>query len=171
MNFGDYIGIGSIFIAIIALGFSIYSFNKQQDRAEEHAKATVKPLLSIKSQNYLDLKSIRLINYGVGPAIIRHIEFKHPSDGRTTNKIVELFDLNIVWESFVDIPKDRVIPAEGEVVLIKQSLEHLVKQGIDNDDALMILRKWKSQKTGITIHIEYEDLYGNEMKTIDQILN
>ena len=100
--------VSSALIALCALLFSVFSFKKQQDRADAHAKTAVKPLLSIKSQNYVDLKSIRLINYGVGPAVIRKVEFRRAPDGKSTNNIVDLFNLNIMWESFVN----RVINLE-----------------------------------------------------------
>lgn len=68
--------ITSVLIALLALAFSIYSFRKQQERADAYAKARVKPLLSIKSQTFLDLKSIRLTNYGLGPAVIGTAELR-----------------------------------------------------------------------------------------------
>ena len=116
------VNVSSVVIALAALIFSIVSFKKQQDRAGLHASASVKPLLSIKSQKYIDLKSIRIVNYGVGPAVIRKAEFRRGPQARPTDKIVDLFTLNIVWESFVNVPPNRAIPAQGEIVLVKSPL-------------------------------------------------
>jgi hypothetical protein len=96
------ISICSAIIALAALMFSIVSFKHQQDRADSYARASVKPLLSIKSQTYVDLKSIRIVNYGVGPAVIRKAEFRRGSEGVPTNKIVDLlyFPLTAsVWQA------------------------------------------------------------------------
>lgn len=163
--------VSSALIALSALVFSVFSFQKQQDRADKHAKAAVKPLLSIKSQNLLDLKSIRLINYGLGPAVIRKAEFYRTPDSKSTNRIVDLFNLKIIWELFVNVPDKRSIPANGEITLVIQSIEHLIGQGISKDDGLSILKDWERQKTGILVHIEYSDIYGNEMEPLDDELN
>jgi len=164
------ISIASLIVAFAALIFSITSFNRQQDRAEVHARASVKPLLSVRSQTYTDLKSIRLFNYGVGPAIIKKAEFRRGPEGPPTNSIVKLFALDIVWESFVNVVPNRAIPVEGEIVLIKQSLSHLQSQGYTQDAALSLLHQWQQQKTGIVVRIEYEDIYGNQMPELEETL-
>jgi len=46
-----------------------------------------------------------------------------------------------------------------------------MNQGISEDDGLSILRDWKKQKTGILVHIEYTDIYGNEMEPVEEELN
>ncbi len=163
---------GSTLIAVAALVFSIISFKKQQDRAEKHARASVKPLLSIKSENYVHLKSIRIVNYGVGPAVIKKAEFRRSDEAVPTDEIVRLFNLKIDWwESFVNVPPNRAVPAEGEIVLVKESLAHLRGQVPDDETALEILREWKDQKTGILVHVEYEDIYGNPMPPLEDVLN
>lgn len=163
--------LGSTVIALVALIFSIVTFKRQQDRADAHARTSVKPLLSIKSQTYVDLKSIRILNYGVGPAVIRKAEFRRGPEGVPTNEIVRLFNQGIVWESFVNVLPNRAIPAEGEILLIKGSLTHLLGQGHDEKTALAILKQWQSQKSGILVRIEYEDIYGNPMTPLEDILN
>lgn len=94
--------------------------------------ANVKPFLLIQSQTYESLKSIRITNNGLGPAIIKRAEFKKPG-GTPTDKIVELFDyLRLaeprwrVWERFVNV----------------------------------------SEKKGIEVHIEYEDIFGRKMEPL-----
>ena len=74
-------------------------------------------------------------------------------------------------DPFVNVPANRAVPANSEMTLIRQSLEHLIDQGISEDDGLSILRDWESQKTGILAHIEYSDIYDNEMEAIDETLN
>jgi hypothetical protein len=110
-------------IALAALGFSILSFPAQQPRAERDARATVKPLLWIQSQVYVDLKTVRLMNDGIGPAIVRRAVF---AKGNKSNRLVDLFDLPFVWESFLPVRSGRVIPAQSEIVLVKESLSHLL---------------------------------------------
>lgn len=163
MNWEIIGNVSNAVVALIALIFSVLSFRQQ-------ARATVKPLLRVRSQNYEDLKSIRLVNYGIGPAVIRKAEFRRPGGG-PTNRIVDLFNLDIVWESFVNVEPGRAIPAEGEVLLIKESVAHLRGLGYDDEKALAILRQWRVQKTGILVRIEYEDIYGNPMDVYEETLN
>lgn len=139
--------------------------------------ASVKPFLLIRSQAYEDLKSIRLTNYGLGPAIIKSALFEKPGSP-PTNRIVDLFDhLRKAeprwrrWERFVNLPPDRAIPAEGEVLLIRQSLEHLRNQGIEEEAGLRLLSDWQREKKGIEVYIEYEDIFGREMKPLKDMLN
>jgi hypothetical protein len=170
MNAQVFVTAAAAIVALAALVFSVFSFSRQQRRADIHARASVKPLLSIRSQNYDDRKSIRIVNSGVGPAIIKKVEFRRGPHGPPTNKLVDLFSLPIVWETFVNVPANRVIPAEGEILLIKQTLDHLRGQGNDEKKALALLDQWKTQKTGIHVHIEYEDIYSNAMTPVDEDL-
>lgn len=151
---------------------------RQFEATRQAAFAGVKPLLWIHSQVYEDLKSVRLLNQGLGPAIVKRAEFKRGD--RSTNNIVELFGLKIVrpdqseqrplWKTFINLPARRAIPAQSEVVLVKQSLEHLVGQGIDEQTAPELLREWQAQRSGIRVRIEYKDIFGNDMDPLIYVL-
>lgn len=157
-------------IALAALVFSICSFQRQQSRAERHAVANVKPLLSMKSLKYDDHKAIKLMNYGLGPAIIKRAVFS--KDGKSTDNVVKLFKIRIKkWERFQNLPTDRAVPSQGEIVLVEQTLGHLVKQDYGEVDALTLLSKWQDQKSGIEVYIEYQDIFGNTMEPLKDKLN
>jgi hypothetical protein len=72
-----------------------------------------------------------------------------------------------VWETFDAVPPRRAIPVEGQITLIRQSLGHLVGQGMDESDGLRLLSLWQEQRRGIRVVIAYEDLLGNEMEPLD----
>ena len=134
--------------------------------------ANVKPFLLIQSQTYESLKSTRITNNGLGPAIIKRAEFKKPG-GTPTDKIVELFDyLRLaeprwrVWERFVNVSEKSAIPAQGDLLLIQQSLEHLQKQGVEEEVGRKLLSEWQKTKKGIEVHIEYEDIFGRKMEPL-----
>jgi len=166
------VSVCSLIVAAAALTFSIVSFRRQQARAELQARASVKPLLSIRSQNYANLKSIRIVNSGVGPAIIRKAEFRRGADGVATDTIKDLFNLNVPsWEYSVQVVPHRVIPANDEMLLIKLSLDYLDPEHVETEKALGLLDKWRKQKTGIVARVEYEDIYGNEMAVLEETLN
>lgn len=163
--------LSSVLVALAALLFSIFSFNRQQARAEAYERASVKPLLDIRSMNYEDHKRIAVANHGVGPAVILGAEFRRTEGAPPTSRMVQLFDLDITWQRFANLPAGRAIPAGEEMVLVEQSLDHLMAQGFDRERALALLASWRAQKTGIQVEIAYTDIYGNKMPTLIDTLN
>jgi hypothetical protein len=180
MNWEAVSAVASTLIALAALVFSVVSFQRQQNRAAEQqadaqalAVASVKPLLWVHGQSFIDLKTILLRNYGLGPAVLRRVEFSkegHP----VTNRVADLFDLRIpgeqskiFWETFDAIRQNRAIPAQGEIRLLWQSLGHLMGQGVEELEGLALLAEWQEQRSGVRVFIEYEDILGNRLQPID----
>jgi hypothetical protein len=167
MDWSAVSGIASAVIALAALTFSVQSFKAQQRWSEKNARANVRPFFWTKLQTYQDLKSIILRNDGVGPAVVTTATFT--KNGRSTNRLVELFDVPIpVWEMFTAVSPGRVVPPQGEIVLVKQSLNHLLGQGIDASQGRDILKDWQSQRRGIEIRVEFEDIYGNAIQPYER---
>lgn len=169
MTWGTIAAVASAATAVAALVFSVVSFQRQQARAAFQQRASVKPLLWIHPHRYLDRKALHLRNYGLGPAIVRRAEFTR--DGAATNRIVELFDLRtsdgpILWETFDNVAPGRAIPAQGQIILIRQSLQHLMNQGIGEKEGLRLLESWQQQRQGIGVFIEYEDIFGNALEPL-----
>jgi hypothetical protein len=172
--------VGSMVVAVVALVFSIHESrahrrwadqNEQEQRrwADQNARDNVKPFFWTKLQTYVDLKSISLRNDGVGPAIITNATFT--KNGRSTSRLVELFDLDIpFWETYIGISPGRVVPPQGEIVLLRQSLQHLEGQGIDRAKGLAILKSLQAQRKAIHLKIEFEDIYGKAMPAYERDL-
>lgn len=165
---------GSTLAAIAALIFSMVSFRRQQLRADaQQLRAerlsidSVKPLLWIATQSYVDMKSIQIRNHGLGPAIIESASFE--KNGKSTSHLVELFaNLGAAsWITYVDLPPKLVIPAGSHLLLVKQSLEHLLNQGMNDADAIKLLEQIQNQKKGIKVFIIYFDIFGNKMAPVD----
>jgi hypothetical protein len=143
---------------LAALIFSLRSFRAQQKWSEASAHASVKPFFWLKLQGYTDLKSVILIHDGAGPAVIASATFT--TNGRSTDRLVDLIDVDIpLWETFTGVSRQRVVPPQGEIVLLRQSLEHLVGQDIDAETGLQIMEQIHEQRRGIQIGLEYEDIY------------
>jgi hypothetical protein len=62
------------------------------------------------------------------------------------------------------------VPPQKEIVLVKQSLNHLLGQGIDASQGRDILKDWQSQRRGIEIRVEFEDLYGNAIQPYEKVI-
>lgn len=179
------VSLASVVIALCALIFSIVSFNRQQARAEQQQTRSeklsvdsVKPLLWLQCQSYTDIKSIQIRNYGLGPAVIKEARFTRGQN--STDNIVDLFNhlsftetsppQRIRWETFINLPPRRAIPPQGDISLIKQSLNNLRSQGLEEGTALERLRRIQRERRGINAHIEYLDIFGNEMEPLDLTL-
>jgi hypothetical protein len=159
----------SAIIAIAALAFSFVVFRAQQRWAEKNAWANVRPFFWTRIQTYVDLKSIILRNDGMGPAVITSAIFT--KGGKSTSRLVELFNLDIpYWETYAPISPGRVVPSQGEIVLIKQSLDHLRGQKIERTKGLAILEELQTQQSGIHLRIEFEDIYGNAIQAYERDL-
>jgi hypothetical protein len=173
------IAVASAVIALAALAFSIFSFQRQQARTERFETKKVQPLLWIRSETKTDRKSIQLWNYGLGPAVITLAQFE--KGDRRTHKIIELFDEvngaarspagHIKWTRFVGLKPNRAIPAQDHITLVEQSLENLQSQGVDEAAGRALLRRWMDAKKDIKVSIEYTDIFGNTMKTFKETLN
>ena len=172
MDWNTVAAISSAIIALIALGYSVFTFKSQQDRAEEHAKANLRPILTILTQEYTNQKAIILRNVGIGPAVITNATFS--KDGKATNNVVDLFEELPIpyWETYLNLPPGTVVPAQEDAILLLQTSEHLMdahlqEVEITRDEALEILRQWDNRKTGIQVSIEYKDVLGNPQTKVD----
>ena len=173
------VGALSAFAALAAVIVAVCSERRNQRRFDEQlresrelAQANVKPLLSVSSQTYADLKSVRLINRGIGSAVITKVEFSRGQQ-RTTD-LVDLFQINgeFSWETFRRLPKSRFFVAPNETIdLVKLSAPHLHGQGVSEQETISILAQWQQQKSGIHVRLEYGDVLGNPQPACDETLN
>jgi hypothetical protein len=173
------VGALSAFAALAAVIVAVCSERRNQRRFDEQlresrelAQANVKPLLTVSSQTYEDLKSVRLTNRGIGSAVITKVEFSRGQQ-RTTD-LVDLFQINgeFRWETFRRLPKSRFFVAPNETIdLVKLSARHLHEQGVSEQNAGSILVQWQQQKSGIHVLLEYEDVLGNPQPACEENLN
>ena len=147
-------------------------FEEQLDQSRKLAQANIKPLLTISSEVYDDRKSVRLINRGIGPAIITKVELSRGV--QKTTDLAKLFQIDgqFKWETFRRLPASGVFVSPNETIhLVKLSEPHLLAQDISPEETRSILNQWKQQKSGIRVLLEYEDALGNRQPACDETLN
>lgn len=149
------IGVSGAITGLCALLFSVYSFNLQQNREHHRAVKNSQPILKIRTVDYDNRLEIKLINAGIGPAIIKEASFE--KDTKKTNKIYELLRIGVPFETYINIPKKTILKENEERVLALVSKE----QGYSEEEFGKIKNKWRSDKSGIKVNIQYEDIYGN----------
>lgn len=159
---------GSTIIALAALGFSMFSFWAQRKEAAKLAAASVRPILKIRTQKYVNRKAIILSNRGLGPALIKHASFE--KGGKTTNNVVELFSPIPMWDSYINVPDDTVLPPGDEFVLVAASASNLESNGETREQALATLERIEREQSGIKIDIKFENAHGIEQDTFSLVL-
>jgi hypothetical protein len=161
----------STIISVVGLVGSIISFKRQQATAKAQAELGVKPLLLITTQTYMDEESIRLLNCGVGAALITNTKLERLPGARVPPGKVDMLGLSIVLDSFAKLVPQASFPAGGELVLIELSVRDLqLKKGYLKAEAISLLHEWRQQKEHIYLQIEYEDINGKTMPPLKQTL-
>ena len=130
------------------------------------AAMNVRPLISIETKDYENMKGVILINHGLGTAVITHISFS--KDGISpVNNIVKLIDPDkeVVWDDFSYFTqKQEFLRAGQNIYLAKIS---------DSDSAKSknLLSLWEKRLSGIKIHIRYKDILGNKQPDYIRLFN
>ncbi len=157
----DYIGIVvnviPIIIAIISIIIAVISLMGQK----KHNVNSVKPIIDILLGDYENDIYVKIMNNGVGPAIIDKLICEYEGtmelserqtfaliellkDSKATSSVIE------TYESFVEDISGRTIPPRDEIVLVRFT------NGSDsNNTALRLLLK------DVTISVHYRDVYDN----------
>ena len=167
------LAIGALIVASFVERRNQKRFEEQLRQSRELAQANIKPILTISSENYEHRKSVRLINRGIGPAVITKVAFFRGKEPPTAN-LVELFhliDRQFQWETFRRLPPEGLTLPKDEIIdLVRLSKKHLLAQGISEQEAGSILAQWRQQKTSIQVLIEYEDVLGNRQPAYEDTL-
>ena len=148
-------------------------FETQLEQSREIAAANLRPLLSLRSQIYVNQKGVSLENFGVGTAVISSIEFFRDGE-KPTRHLVELFESpdDYAWDTFWRFSTKRYYLAAGtKHQLVKLTSANLIGQGCSEERALKLLEAWQSQKSGIRVRVRYEDVLDNRQEALDEVLH
>lgn len=171
-------GVASSLTALIALIVAIRvetrasrRFRAQLELTEKIAYANIKPVLGVTTGEFLDLKSIQLVNYGAGTAVITSAKLS--KGDRVIANITELFvfDTPVTWDSYWTFTESRVYLRAGDsLVLTRLSAKTLLASGYDAAQVKAILDSWQDQLEGVNLGISYEDVVGNRMPNYSRTL-
>jgi hypothetical protein len=178
------VGIASVVIARGALKVAV----DQATQAREHARISISPHLSIRDENeyegdYSDHRTVRLINTGVGPAVISGFRVRVEDDemagswGGWEAAIHKLSEMGIPLE--VGSPRmyylsvgDWVAPNEDLRLLdvtIKPETIQSMKADLKTSKSEAELKRWaatelEKQVRKLTIEIDYTSAYGERQR-------
>jgi hypothetical protein len=158
------IGISEV-LSFIAVIVSLLVAYKSHLLTKSIAEAQAKPILTIYTSEYLNEKGLRIENVGVGTAVITQIKIAKGNIQRNTVAELFQFDQSLKWDTFWRFQQTTDYLKAGERrILARLTAENLVRQGFGESEALAILKSWQSQLEGITIEIDYEDVFGNRQR-------
>ena len=162
----------SVMIAIIAIIISIRAEQRAEKRflsemalQEKTAQASVKPILAVFTSEFAENKGVILSNAGVGTAIITKITFAR--DDKEVQALPQLFDLpeNVIWDNYwVFGSRKHYLIAGKSIDLIRLSANNLKEQGFSDRKISSLLKAMQDQMNGITINIDYQDVFGNKQE-------
>jgi hypothetical protein len=134
-------------------------------RAARALEAQHRPIVKLTSQRFEDLKSIKIYNPGLGVALITDAEFCRGSHCSANPAEHFRFARPVMWDTFRSIPTGA-LRAGAELELLRLSVAGLIGQGIPRAEAREILRSWQEQKAGISVRIEYSDVFDQPQKPL-----
>jgi hypothetical protein len=156
------------FAAIAAIVLGYYQFHIQQDNAELIAHANIKPLLEVFGYDLKDNKSLYLINYGIGSAIITSVNFagKNNTSNKESLRYLVKSDCSSDNYQHFTMPETYIEPG-GKILLASITRKNLEDQGVDSDQATKIIKSWEKQMANITVKIAYKDILGKRQTDLN----
>jgi len=133
--------------------------NKQSiEQQIEHNKNSIRPFCEIITNDYIHKISVKIVNFGTGPLIIKKCMCKNAETGAEKPILRELMPrINRRWTDSTSYVIGRTIPVNGEIVLI--ALEPLYNKKLIDKDTRKLVRNTLSK---ITIEVDYTDVYERE---------
>jgi len=180
-TFGDYVnGLTGALLAITGV-FITYEFNETSLEKQERS---FRPLAYINAEDFETRIFVGIKNSGLGPLLIKNVLVTN-SKGETKINLIDWMPqlpTNITWTNFFGNPIGYVIQAGEEVPLIELSAENLNFDGTELADAPLsetILIDFfsiprdsvRKALADLTIELEYEDIYGNQMPSAKRKLD
>lgn len=136
----------AVLVSIISMIFTII-FSVLQNK---HNKNSVRPISSIKLNDYEDQISVRIENVGTGPLLIEKLRLK--IDEAEYKTLISLMpDVGQNWGTFTEEVDGWTIPVGGKIVLIELHPESEIVK--------MLVRK---QLSKITVSLDYTDIYSTK---------
>jgi hypothetical protein len=77
-----------------------HGFQAQLDLTRQTTMASVKPLLSISTTEFANLKSVQMVNQGLGTAVVTNLAIKR--NDHSVENLAQLFEFGkpVAWDNF-----------------------------------------------------------------------
>ncbi|MCG8043572.1 MAG: hypothetical protein JAY72_19430 [Candidatus Thiodiazotropha endolucinida] len=145
----------------------IHQVDEQIRLSRSVAAANIRPILYIKAAGYTDHGGFVLENHGLGTAVIKNVVFS--LNGNCSSSLVRLFAFSEppMWEDFFQfIEPIHYLKPGNKINIAIMSVKSL--EGYVSKHPNVILQQYYDQWEGLSARIEYEDLFGNTMPSLEQ---
>jgi len=163
MNATTIIAICALVVSVLSTMFAIWSAYVQR----KHMRLSVKPIAAVPVADYENRVGVFLHNKGLGPMRISDLRVTDDA-GVTHDDIVghmPPLSPSILWSTFYDSVNGATLEAGKRFNL-------LLLEGDPQDANYRSSRDNVRQKLSVLkVHVEYEDLYGQEMKPLEKSLS
>jgi hypothetical protein len=156
-------------IALAALGVAIFSIILGANNAYQSDRmvhTNIKPILETYIYDFEDKKSVSLINYGLGPAVITETKFY--KNGNESREIEDLFDWpydgHFNFSSFGPLP--TYVGKDEKMILAEMTSKRVKQKNYSNRRKIMEV--WTNNINGTQITIAYEDILGEKQEPLSK---
>ncbi|WP_395570866.1 hypothetical protein [Streptomyces sp. BK79] len=138
---------------VIALG-SLWVSWAQTRATRLHNRQSVRPLLQIRRIRQDGLVGLKLVNAGLGPAVVTRsaVLLDGVVAGEWSREVKEILFSPGLWPKSYSLRAGSVVLAGQETFLVS----------LDGDDAGRLQEFWSLLDRRLVIEVEYESLYGGE---------
>jgi hypothetical protein len=152
----------SISVSIITIILGVLSLAFQRS----HNRKSVMPYCNIIKRNYENLIEIAIVNSGLGPMIIKHIDTKDIND--KCKKLNNTYPIDVVphdipYDTFLRGLENTTIASSEEKILLKY-----IPRAYGDEYSVKQIRDALSQKKLI---IKYSDIYGQKITKEESLDN
>ena len=164
VDWGLVTGIATAVIAFLALLLSAYSLFTQR----AHDRISVAPMGQINAGDYEGHIYVRVFNNGLGPLVVKSMKLLQNGGDAKAASLVQLMPPtppDLAWETFTELPGQTVISAGTSRTLLS------LRYDLNAPDQKAYANQIRKVLGCITIKVEYSDLYGENTKTVERLLN
>jgi hypothetical protein len=163
MTIEMYVAIGALVVSVVTVVVSVWSGLAERN----HMRLSVRPVATIPVANFENRIGVWLANKGLGPMRINAVRITDAA-GHTHPDVLShmpALPTGLSWTNYHG-------KADGAFIEAGKRLELLLLEGDDTKSTFRTARdSARPVLAGLTVHVEYEDLYGNKMAPVERTLS
>lgn len=142
--------------ALIISMVSLYVANTALKKQHRHNVLSVKPIPMVSVADYEDRLTVKILNNGSGPLVIKDVQVKKESQDRESLVawMPSLPD-GMYWDTFVGSVKNRSLLPGNEIKLLELTGDHAEQEFQEARD------NCRAALCQLTVILEYTDVYGS----------
>jgi hypothetical protein len=157
----DPLSVVAVLVALFALVVSVLDHRASRD----HNRRSVRPLPHINPANFENRLTVSVRNDGAGPLILRAVQASDASGN--TDHLIELVSVpppGIFFANYWKVFGDRAVLPGEKLILLD------IRINLKDPEAVEYRDQLRQELGGLTVKVEYTDIYGTAFKAITKPL-